>query len=180
MTTTPFQPQQLTLLAASTLAGLSAGFFYTYEVSVTLALAEVDDVTYVKTFQAINETIRNPAFGTIFFGTIPAIAIAIATNWTTATKTVRVLLVSAAALYLTTLFITGTGNVPLNDELAEVVDVSTATATTARDVFEDDWNALNLRRTISCVASFVCLVCAVLLRSARANTDNHYQMGQNR
>ena len=74
----------MTLLLATILVGLSAGFFFTYEASVTLGLAEVSDVAYVETFQAINETVRNPAFGIVFFGSIPAMALAIAMSWTTA------------------------------------------------------------------------------------------------
>jgi uncharacterized membrane protein len=68
--------RRLTLLVATVPAGMTAGCFFAYEVSVTRALADVDDTIYVATFQAINDTIRNAAFGIVFFGTVPAIALA--------------------------------------------------------------------------------------------------------
>ena len=72
---------RIALVIATIGAGLAAGFFFAYEASVTLGLAEVDDVTYVETFQAINETVRNFWFAAVFFGTIPATAVALALNW---------------------------------------------------------------------------------------------------
>lgn len=156
-------PRHIVLLIATILAGLSAGFFYTYETSVTLALADVDDSTYVKTFQAINDSIRNPAFGLMFFGTIPAMALAIAFNWTTVNHFGRLLFVVAGALLLVTLLITGRGNVPLNNDLADVSNITEATAASARAAFETDWNSLNLIRTFTSVSSFLCLSTAMLV-----------------
>ena len=150
---------QAVLVAAVVLTGLSAGFFYTYEASVTLGLAQVDDTTYVTTFQALNDTIRNPGFGIAFFGALPAIIAALALNWTSGT--IRRWTISAGlGLYLLCLATTAVGNVPLNEELAEVTTVTPATATDARSEFEDDWNRLNLTRTIAVVASFVSLAMA--------------------
>ena len=104
--------ERLALMIATILVGLSAGFFFTYEASVTVGLAEVSDVAYVETFQAINDTVQNPAFGIVFFGSIPAIAVAVAANWRTTPSLARVLLVAALPLYLTGLLITGTGKRP--------------------------------------------------------------------
>ena len=148
------------LLLATVLVGLSVGFFFTYEASVTLGLAEVGDVAYVETFQAINETVSNPAFGIVFFGSIPAIALAIATNWRSMASLPRILVAVALPLYLAGLIITGTGNVPLNDDLAEVVVITPQTAAAARADFEDDWNRLNLYRSLAIGCSFVSLVAA--------------------
>lgn len=148
-------PARLVLLLATVLLGLSAGFFYTYEASVTVGLAEVSDVSYVETFQAINETIRNPAFGLMFFGAIPAMALAVALNWGSVNRAARLLLIAGLALYLIGLAITATGNVPLNEELAELTNVTTSGAGEARAAFEDSWNRLNLTRAVAFVGSFV-------------------------
>lgn len=167
-----FIPPRLALLVATTLAGLSAGFFFTYEASVTLGLAEVSDVAYVETFQTINETVRNPAFGIVFFGSIPAIALAIAANWKSVTPIPRLILAAALPLYLTGLLITGTGNVPLNNELADVDNITPATAAAARAEFEDEWNQLNLLRAVAFGSSFACLATAGILVPARTvNSD---------
>lgn len=158
----PTSLPRLALLVATVLVGLSAGFFFTYEASITLGLAEVSDVAYVQTFQSINETVRNPAFGIVFFGSIPAIALAIAMNWRRSPLFARILLCAAAPLYLLGLMITGTGNVPLNNDLADVVNTTPEAAALARAAFEDDWNRLNLLRAIAVGASFAALAAASL------------------
>lgn len=156
-------PNRLAIAFATLLVGLSAGFFFTYEASITLGLAEVSDVAYVETFQAINETVRNPAFGLVFFGSIPAIVIAIATNWRTASAVPRGLVAGALPLYLIGLMITGVGNVALNDDLAEYVELTPAIAAEARSDFEDSWNRLNLLRALTIGASFTALAGASIL-----------------
>ncbi|MGI9615602.1 MAG: DUF1772 domain-containing protein [Acidimicrobiales bacterium] len=150
-------PARLVLLLATVLVGLSAGFFYTYEASVTLGLAEVSDVGYVETFQAINETIRNAGFALMFFGAIPVLALAAALNWGSANRQARLALIAGLAFYLTGLAITATGNVPLNEQLAELTNVTTVGAGEARAAFEDSWNRLNLIRTVTFVGSFICV-----------------------
>lgn len=151
------------------LTGLSAGFFYAYESSVTRGLSEVDDDAYVHTFQAINETIQNPLFGLVFFGALPALLVANALHQQRTWSPKRLLLALAPLLYVVGMAITVTGNVPLNDELA-VADPSTAaTAFEAREAFEDDWNRLNGYRTIAFVGSFAAVAAALPLaeRTAR-------------
>lgn len=174
----PVSPTRLTLLLATVLTGLSAGFFFTYEASVTLALAEVSDVTYVETVQAINDTVRNPAFGIVFFGSIPAIALALAANWRTVSLIPRILMTAALPLYLAGLLVTGTGNVPLNEDLAVVNITSPAVATEARSSFEDEWNDLNLIRSLAIAGSFISLVAAGLLIPAHENLDDGPAPGQ--
>ncbi|MEZ5230539.1 MAG: DUF1772 domain-containing protein [Acidimicrobiales bacterium] len=99
----------------------------------------------------------------MFFGPVPALVLAIATNWAAASTPRRVLMAAALPLYLATIAITGTGNVPLNNDLAEVVVSSPEVAAAARAAFEDDWNRFNLMRTVAVVASFVSLGAAATL-----------------
>lgn len=148
------------LWAATVLAGLSAGFFFAYEASVTIGLAELGDVTYVETFQSINATIRNPAFGSVFFGAPVALAVAVGLNWAWVTTQQRVLLGVALGLYLAGMAVTGIGNVPLNERLADADVLTPAAALAARSDFEAAWNRLNLVRTVAIGASFVALVAA--------------------
>ena len=158
---------RLALLLATVLAGLSAGFFFTYEASITLGLADVGDVAYVETFQAINDTIRNPAFGIVFFGSVPAIVLALIANWRTGRPMVRALLIAALCCYLTGLMITGAGNVPLNNDLAAVATLTSENAAAARAAFEDDWNRFNLVRSIAVATSFLSLAAASTLVASR-------------
>ncbi len=136
---------------ATVLAGLFGGFFLTYSASVQLGLAEVDDLTYVRTFQAINATIRNPAFAVMFFGCVPAIVLAWVLNRRT-DRRAAVALAVGAMLCAAVVVITFVFNVPLNDELAGWVDPTAAEASVARAEFETVWNRWNLARTILSVA----------------------------
>lgn len=161
----PMSLATVSLVIAATLTGLSAGFFYTYEASITIGLAQVDDQTYVSAFQAINATIRNPYFGLIFFGPVVAIALALVANWKQ--RRARLLIGVALVSYLALVIITFTGNVPLNDELAIVNAGSMAAATAARQDFEAAWNQLNLIRTVPVVGSFLALLVATALSGQR-------------
>ena len=148
---------------ATVLTGLSAGFFFAYESSVTRGLAEVDDLTYVQTFQAINATIKNPMFGTVFFGSLPALVLTGLLDRGTIRSPKRLLLTIAPALYLVGMGITFTGNVELNDELAEVEASTAAIAAEARADFEDDWNRLDGYRSIAFLGAFAAAAAALPL-----------------
>ena len=162
-------PRSWLLLAATLVTGLAAGFFYTYEASVVRGLAEVSDPTYVETFQAINDTIRNPIFGFVFFGALPALVVAAAVNWKPSSPLRRGLLVAAPLLYLCCMLITVTGNVPLNDDLAAVgIVVDDSAATGARAAFEDDWNDLNRLRTLAAAGSFAAVASVLVVPGARS------------
>lgn len=141
---------------ATTLTGLFAGFFLTYSASVVLGLAQVDDVTYVRTFQAINATIRNATFAVFFFGCVPSIIWALVANRTGGRATTR-LLVTALVACASVMAITFAGSVPLNNELATYADVDAATAAIARDEFESTWNTLNLLRSVLAVCGLIAL-----------------------
>jgi uncharacterized membrane protein len=160
-----FAPR-IALAAATVGAGLSAGLFYDYEVSVTRALAEVDQVTYVKTFQAINDEIQNPWFFASFLGTAPLNVAALVLNRRSA-KPVRALIGAGLVLNVALVAITAFGNVPLNDDLARLDTITPEAAASARSDFEKPWNRLNLVRTLAAVGSFVALTAATLVKPRR-------------
>lgn len=155
---------RVSLILATVLTGLSAGFFFTYQASVTLGLAEVDHRTYVATFQAINDTVRNPAFFIVFAGPLPALVVALALN-RRASGVTRALIGAALALYVVGMTVTFAGNVPLNEQLADYTDL--ADATIARAGFENDWNRFNLIRTIAVMVGFASLVVGVIILGRR-------------
>lgn len=158
---------RMALLVATVLSGLSAGFFYTYQVSVIRGLDLVDDTNYVATFQAINETIRNPMFGLVFWGTVPAVAYAFWHHQNADAREqggpARRLIAYALGLAVAVIMVTGTGSLPLNRDLADLDNVTPESAAIARDEFEDDWNQYNLVRTLLSAGSFVCLAGALAL-----------------
>lgn len=153
-----------TMMIAVVLSGLFAGFFLTYCASVQLGLARVDDMTYVRTFQAINETIRNPAFAVFFFGCVPAIVLALFAHRHEERRTV-VALAIGCVMCATVVAITFAGSVPLNDELATYVDPTLADAHIARAEFETTWNRLNLVRTVCSIAGATAVAWAATRRA---------------
>jgi len=138
--------EDVSMVAATVATGLSAGVFYTLQVSIVPALAEVDDATYVTTFQSINRTIVNPWFVSVFLGA-PMLAGA------------------ALALQVASIAITVAGNIPLNEALDREGVVTGAAATAARTAFEASWNRLHLARTVASVGSFVAFGVASILAS---------------
>jgi uncharacterized membrane protein len=157
---------RLALAAATVGAGLSAGLFYAYQVSVTRGLAEVDEGTYVATFRAINDRIQNPWFFAVFLGTAPLTAAALALN-RGAGGPVRALVGAGLVLNVALVAITAFGNIPLNEDLAGAEVSTPAAAAAARAGFEMPWNRLNLARTLVAVAGFVALTIANVVQSAR-------------
>ncbi len=138
------------------LAGLFAGFFYTFSISVVRGFGIVDNATYVESFQAINATIRNVAFGTVFFGLLPVLILAAVIHRKEARKNVAIRLL-AISLVVATVAITFLGNVPLNETLATVDSTNSVEAEAARADFEDVWNQLNLWRSILSFGALACL-----------------------
>ncbi|MGH2535408.1 MAG: DUF1772 domain-containing protein [Thermomicrobiales bacterium] len=157
----------IALAAATVGAGLFAGLFYTFQVGLIPGLAEVDDVAYVTTFQAINDRIvENPWFQIVFSGTPLLIAGALVLN-RRAARPVAPLIAAGLALNVVVIAITAFGNIPLNDDLAGYTNVTAETARTARADFEDRWNRLHLARTLVSVAGFVSLTVASILSDRR-------------
>lgn len=155
-------PRQLILAAATLLTGLSAGFFATYEYSVTRALAEVNDTVYVTTFQAINATVRSLEFGIIFFGSIIALVVALVVS--RSNRTALILLSAALLSYLTMLVITFSIHIPLNESLAAVQATTESAASAARATFETRWNAMHCVRTIAVLVSFALTILTLIQR----------------
>jgi uncharacterized membrane protein len=111
------------LLAATIATGLIAGLFFAYANNVMPALRLVDDHCFVSTMQRINRVILNPLFLVTFVG---GLLLTIASAVTVGVRDERGILwaVAAIALYLVMLAITGSVNVPLNDQLERAGDVS--------------------------------------------------------
>ncbi|QKW19414.1 DUF1772 domain-containing protein [Kitasatospora sp. NA04385] len=151
----------VTLVGAVLLSGLSAGLFYSYACSVMPGLAKVDDRAFVDTMQRINTAILNGWFMLSFLGALVLIAAAGLLHWRGGDRTV-LLWIAAAVLYLVMLVVTGTVNVPLNDELAAAGAPDTLTDPAAvRAAFESTWVRWNLVRAVTSTAAFGCLVGAL-------------------
>ena len=151
---------RVALVVATTLAGLAAGFFVTYSISVVRGLALVDDETYVAAFQAVNATVRNGWFALIFFGTPVSAALA-AVLLAGLHRPAALLAGLGVATYASgVLGLTFGLHVPLNEALAAFGPVSGEAATAARAGFEATWNRWNHLRAIAALGAFLFLLAA--------------------
>ncbi|WP_037359681.1 anthrone oxygenase family protein [Amycolatopsis orientalis] len=150
------------LVAAVLAAGLIAGLFYAYTVSVMPGLAQADDHTFVTAMRRINDVIVNGWFMLSFLGA-PLLAIAaVVLHFTSSGQGALPWLVAGAALLVATVLVTGAINVPMNNALA----VDTADFAALRARFEEPWVRWNLARTVLSAAGFGCLVGGLVARGA--------------
>ena len=154
--------KSLSLFGAVLLTGLSAGFFYAWQVSVIPGTRKVMDMTYLESMQSINRAILNPSFYIVFFGCL--ILLAICTVQQFKSGSTFWLLLSATITYLIGTFgVTAFGNVPLNDIL-DAMDLTSLTDVKAiefRRFYEQKWNRLHVIRTVFAVISFTLSVLSI-------------------
>ncbi|MDM7829858.1 anthrone oxygenase family protein [Cellulomonas edaphi] len=137
-------PMTTVLLGARLCAGLLAGIYLAFVVAVMPALHGMGDAAFVDAMKRINVSIVNPVFFLVFFGA-PVLTVLAAVLIRTP------VLYVAAGLALVTLLVTVLVNVPLNDRLA---------AGGSRADFERTWVLFHGLRTLTGIASLVCLLLA--------------------
>lgn len=158
--------KSITLLIAILLTGLSAGFFYAWEVSVIPGTRKVGDLTYLETMQSINRAILNPAFFIVFFGSL--LLLAVSTFQQYGTGLAFWWLLAATLTYLVGTFgVTAFGNVPLNDTLDvfELAEQAGEQLEKFRQRYESRWNRLHTIRTIFSVLSFILSLLAAFTKA---------------
>ena len=139
-------------------AGLTAGLFFGWAVSVNPGLRRVADETYIETMQRVNVAIVNPLFILVFLGTpiaLVAAALANGSAW---------LWASALTYIVGVLGVTIGGNIPLNNSLDEF-DLPAADAGASvqrRHSYETPWVRWHNVRTVANVAAFAFAVVAAL------------------
>ena len=146
------------LLAATIAAGLVAGLFYAYTVSVMPGLARGDDKTFVEGMRGINVAIINGWFMLSFLGAPLLAGAAVilnlgsgATLWWT---------VAGFACLVTMIVLTGAVHVPMNNALMEGGDAYAQ----VRAAFETRWVRWNIVRTLVSLAGFGSLVGVLVSR----------------
>ena len=151
----------LIIIVAILSTGLMAGIFFTWTNAVKPGIGTLDDMTYMKAFQAMNRLILNPLFYIVFI--LPVLTISISTYMSFGSTKLYVfeLFLLSTLLYVLGVFlITIIGNIPLN-ELLENTDLEKISLTELSDLrgkIENKWNNFNLIRTVSSFISFLLLV----------------------
>ena len=151
----------LILIAAIISTGLMAGIFFTWTNAVKPGIGTLDDMTYMKAFQAMNRLILNPLFYVVFI--LPVLTISISTYMSFGSTKLYVfeLFLLSTLLYVLGVFlITILGNIPLNDllENTDLEKISLTELSDLRGKIENKWNNFNLIRTVSSFISFLLLV----------------------
>jgi len=142
----------LTLLAALG-SGLMAGLFFAFSNSIMQALAKRPAPVGIAAMQSIDETILNPVFFLVFFGTALiglVLAVMALIGWEGAGSAWRL---AGGLLYLVgSIGITMAFNVPLNNRLAKAVPES-AEGATFWSQYVSVWTAWNHARTLGCLGA---------------------------
>jgi uncharacterized membrane protein len=154
-TTTPPRERLLTPAVATAwtgvlFSGAIFGFFYAWVCSTMWGLDDADPRVAIAAMQAMNGSVRNAAFFPAFFLTPVVLAVAATLAARERRRASAGLLAAAAVVYLLGgLVLTMALNVPMNEELAQVV-VPTDVAP-ARAIWEDysgTWQVYNQVRTV--------------------------------
>lgn len=147
----------ITLFIAVLLTGLSAGFFYAWEVSVIQGNKLVSDRSYLESMQNINRAIINPAFLLVFMGSMIMLVVSSYVQFRSGVSLSFWFLLTAAIVYLIGTFgVTIGGNVPLNDAL-DAININSLGAEEIkafRMSYEAKWNSLHSIRTAFAVMAF--------------------------
>jgi len=153
------------LLITAVATALIGGLFYAWSCSVTPGLAQVDDATFITSFQAMNRAIQNPAFFASFMGTALLLPLSMFLQYRYGAMVPFRLLLAASVVYLAGVMgVTMAGNVPMNNAL-DAFNLKTATAqeiAAQRARFEGPWNRLNTIRTLSAVLTIVLVLLACM------------------
>ena len=154
----------ISLITASFLCSLVAGFLFAYAVVVMPGIKKLNDKDFITAFQVTDGIIQNnqPLFILMWLGSIVALIMATTQGAKVLDGTDLYLLLLAATLYIIGVqALTVMINLPLNNQLQKHnVDVmNESELTTARQVFESRWNRFNVIRTaVACGVSGLLLV----------------------
>lgn len=153
----------LVLLLGTLLTGLTAGLCFTWSNAVTLGIGRLDDLNFLKAFQAMNRVIINGRFLMVFFG--PVLLLLLNAYLFKNSGFSFWLFLGAAILFsigigIVTIF----GNVPLNEMLDQspLETLSTLELKELRQRFEQPWNQWHSIRTITSFLAFILLLIGFL------------------
>ena len=147
----------LTLISATLLCSLVAGFLLAFAIVVMPGIKSLKDREFIRAFQVIDGVIQNrqPIFMVVWIGSVVALLTSVVLGIDQLDGYGRLLIICAALVYLLGVQLpTFTINVPLNNKLQtlEVDAMNETTQKAARNDFESRWNRWNAIRT-----AFACL-----------------------
>lgn len=151
------------LILSILFTGLTAGLCFTWSNAVTPGIGRLDNIGFLKAFQAMNRAIINGKFMIVFMG--PTVLLFLTTYLFRNTNTVFWLFLAAAIIFFVGVgLVTAFGNVPLNEILdaSNLGLLSKLELQELRDKFEQPWNRWHTIRTASSFMSFLLLLVGIL------------------
>jgi uncharacterized membrane protein len=157
---------ELTLIAATLLCALVAGFVFAFAAVVMPGIGTLDDRNFLRAFRAIDRVIQNnqPVFLLVWIGSVVVLLASAVLGFEQLDGTGRVLMVAAVLAYLLGVQLpTVAINVPLNNTVQTLrIDGMDETALgAARQKFESRWIYWNVVRTV--LASLVSVLLLIVL-----------------
>lgn len=157
---------QITLVLATLLCSLVAGFVFAFAVVVMPGIGKLADGEFLRAFQVVDRIIQNnqPLFMLVWVGSVAALLASAALGFRQTDGTGRLLIAAAVLIYLFGVQLpTATINVPLNNQVQslEIAKLEQGELATARQAFESRWVFWNWIRTI--LAGLVSVLLIVLL-----------------
>ena len=157
---------QVTLIIATFLCSLVAGFLFAFAIVVMPGIKSLNDKGYIRAFQVIDLVIQNnqPIFMLVWIGSVVALIFSVVLGFGQLDGIERMLIIIATLVYVLGVQLpTITINIPLNNKLQTLeVDALDVTAhKAAREDFEPRWNRWNLIRTV--LSSLVSALLIILL-----------------
>jgi uncharacterized membrane protein len=155
---------EVTLITATFLCSLVAGFLFAFAVVVMPGIKGLSDREFIRAFQVIDGVIQNnqPLFMLVWIGSVAALIASVALGLGLLDGIGRMLLIIVALIYLLGVQLpTIVINIPLNNKLQSLdVDAAAEDAhKSARQDFESRWNRSNsIRTALSCLASLLLII----------------------
>ncbi len=153
----------IVLILSVLFTGLTAGLCFTWSNAVTPGIGRLDDISFLKAFQAMNRAIINGQFIVVFMG--PTILLFVNAFLFKSNNTIFWLFLIAAVFFFIGIgLVTVFGNVPLNEMLDEsnLESLSKLELQTLRNKFEYPWNRWHMLRTVASIISFLFLIIGTL------------------
>lgn len=143
-------PTYLVGIAAIVCNGAIFGFFFAWACSTLWGLDVTDPRVAIDAMQSMNSIVRNGVFAPAFFGTpFVLLAAGLVARSSRRFRSGGFFLVAAAVYFVGGLILTVTVNVPMNNELADVViPESVEAAEVIWSDYSDKWKAWNAVRTV--------------------------------
>ena len=152
--------EMIVLFIGILFTGLTAGLCFTWTNAITPGIGLLDDLTFLKAFQAMNRSILNPTFIIVFMSPFLLLFINAFVFKNTNQITFTSYLVAAILLFTGVGLVTIFKNVPLNEILDKTVleTASNVELSELRKTFEQPWNRWHMIRTVCSFTSFALLI----------------------